>query len=234
MNIAGLQKVSTVDYPGKISCVIFLHGCNFRCGFCYNTDLVTKKYQNNFTEKQILDFLESRKDKLDAVVISGGEPLISLDKNFVKKIRELDYKIKLDTNGSFPEKLKELIDEELIDYIAMDIKGDKQKYSKIAGTNVDISKIEESIKIINDFKNSEFRTTILEKWHDKKSLEKMSRWLNEICNKKPKKIYLQGFRNDLGEMIDKKYSKELKTTEKYLEEMKNSIKDYFEKVEIRI
>ena len=234
MKIAGLQKVSTIDYPGKISCIIFLYGCNFRCGFCYNPGLVTKEFDGGYTEDEVLDFLKKRKGKLDAVCITGGDPLISLEKSFVEKIKDLGYLVKVDTNGSFPERLKELIDSKLVDYIAMDIKGSSDRYTEIAGVNVDLKKIEKSIKLINDFGSGEFRTTILERFHDEAEVEKMGKWLSKVCDGIPRKIFLQGFRNDLGKMIDGDFEKDKNTSEKYLMKLKGILDNYFGEVEVRM
>ena len=233
MKIAGFQKVSTIDYPEKICSVIFLYGCNFRCGFCYNVDLVTGRPKETFSEEEILKFLEKRKGKLDGVCISGGEPLLTLEKSFVKKIKDLGYLIKLDTNGGFPDKLKKFIDAGLVDYIAMDIKGSKDDYSKIAGTEVDISAIEKSIKLINDFGNSEFRTTIIGRYHDENSVLEMAQWLNKVCDGKPNRIFLQGFRNNLGETIDKDFLKEENVEEKTLKKIKKVVVGYFGEVGVR-
>ena len=233
MNIAGLQKVSTIDYPGEISCIVFLHGCNFRCGFCYNPDLVLRQASDGFSQEYFFNFLKKRKGKLDAVCITGGEPLITLEIDFVRKIKELGYKVKIDTNGSFPDKLKELIDLKLIDYIAMDIKSSKEFYSRAIGVPADISKIERSIKLVNDFENSEFRTTVVKRFHDGKVMKDLGKWVKEICESKPKRIFLQGFRRNEEGMIDMDFMNEQNVSEKYLEEMKESVKDYFCEVGLR-
>ena len=233
MNIAGLQKVSTIDYPGEISCIVFLHGCNFRCGFCYNPDLVLGKACEGFSQEYFFDFLKKRKGKLDAVCITGGEPLITLDLEFVKKIKELGFKVKIDTNGSFPDKLKELIDNKLIDYIAMDIKSSREFYARAAGIPVDISKIERSIKLVHDFKNSEFRTTIVKRFHDEKVMRELGKWIKKICGEKSSQIFLQGFRKNEEGMIDMDFLKEQNVSEKYLEEMREVIKNYFCEVGVR-
>ncbi len=267
MKIAGLQKTTLIDYPGKIACTIFLYGCNFRCGFCYNPNLVTKEFDKGFSEEEILSFLKKRKGKLEAVCITGGEPLISLDEDFLKKIKELGFLIKIDTNGSYPKKLKELVEKKLVDYIAMDIKGSKKNYQKITNSNIPLEKIEESIKIIHDFGNYEFRTTIVDKFHDEKEIESLGEWINGLLNtdseiskhqenaksnregfsvkpklsgnpesqnfKKPKKYFLQGFKNQ-GEFIDPSFKKEKNVTERKLIELKKIAEKYFEKVEIRI
>ena len=234
MKIAGLQKVTTIDYPGEIACTIFLHGCNFRCGFCYNPDLVVKDFVGGFDEKDVLGFLKKRIGKLDAICITGGEPLMSLDLDFVRKIKNLGYKIKIDTNGSFPNKLKEIIGLGLVDYIAMDIKGDGKNYSKIAGVDVDLKKIKKSIKIIHDFGKYEFRTTIVNRFHGADSILNLGKWLVEICGEKPQRFFLQGFKKNKDGMIDSDFSKEKNVDEKFLKELKENVEEFFEKVEVRV
>lgn len=233
MKIAGLQKTTTIDYPGEIACTIFLHGCNFRCGFCYNPDLVVKKFERGFSEEDILKFLKKKIGKLDAVCITGGEPLMSLDFGFVKKIKELGYKVKIDTNGSFPNRLKEMIDLGLVDYIAMDVKSCREDYSKVADVDVDLKKIEESIRIVHKF-GGEFRTTIVGKYHNVNSLRDLGKWLNKICGEKPKKYFLQGFKRNKEGMIDSSFLKEKDISEECLKELKSGVKEFFEEVEVRV
>jgi pyruvate formate lyase activating enzyme len=129
MIISGFHKFTLIDYPNKISAIIFLQGCNFRCGFCHNPELVISKSNNNYSKEFILKFLEERKEKLDAVCITGGEPLISLDLDFLKEIKNRGYSIKIDTNGSYPDKLQSIITAELVDYVAMDIKSSFYNYN---------------------------------------------------------------------------------------------------------
>ncbi len=233
MKIMGLQKATLIDYPGKVACTIFLFGCNFRCGFCHNPELVIGKGKGFFSEENVLDFLKKRRGKLDAVCITGGEPLMSLDLAFIREIKELGYLIKVDTNGSFPEKLREIIREGLVDYIAMDIKSSRENYAKIASCNVDVSKIEESMKLVYDFGNYEFRTTILESLHDIFILKAMGKWINEICGGKPKKFYLQGFKSQ-EDLLDREFCKEKNMSEEGLNELKRGIDEFFEEVEIRV
>lgn len=245
MRIAGLQKVSTIDYPGEICCVVFLHGCNFRCRFCHNPDLVIGKIKGGFSEEEVLDFLNKRRGKLDAVCISGGEPLMSLDFDFVRKIKEMGFKIKVDTNGSFPERLKKLIDLELVDYVAMDVKGSREDYSRIVGVDVDLSKIEESIKIVNDFDGgigvsghggmgwSEFRTTVVGRLHSRESLIEMVKWMNEVCGERPKRFFLQGFKNR-GDLVGESFEEEKDVSEEFLGKLEKSVKGYFGEVGVRV
>jgi len=234
MKIAGLQKVTLIDYPEKIACTIFLYGCNFRCGFCHNPELVIEPVKEIINEKEVLSYLEKKKKYLDGVCITGGEPLLSLDIEFLKKIKELGFKIKIDTNGSFPDKLREIIQAELVDYIAMDIKSSKNKYNWVVGPGFDLEKIEESIKLIAESGvDYEFRTTIVEGIHDVVEAKEIAVWLNELIGKKPRKFVLQGFRNQ-GKFIDVKYKLVQNIEEDFLLGLKDFIEEYFEKVEIRV
>lgn len=132
MLIGGLQKTTLIDYPNKVACIIFTMGCNFRCGFCHNPELVETNNKGNITEDVFFDFLKKRKKILDGVAITGGEPLLQKDiKDFIIKIKKENFLVKLDTNGTFPDKLKELIKLKLVDYVAMDIKTVLEKYSNI-------------------------------------------------------------------------------------------------------
>ncbi len=241
MKIAGLQKVSTVDYPGEICCVVFLHGCNFRCGFCYNPDLVVKECEGAWSSEYVLSFLSRRKGKLDAVCISGGEPLMSLDLDFLKKIKEMGFKIKLDTNGSFPERLREVLDLGLVDYVAMDVKGAKDDYESIVDVVVDFAKIEESMKIVNAFSSKddptgpggEFRTTVVPGIHDVDNLVKMGDWMERACGTKPGKMFLQGFKRNKEGMIDPKFLEKDDCLEGELFKIKKRIDWIFGEVGVR-
>jgi pyruvate formate lyase activating enzyme len=231
MKICGLQKTTLVDYPKKIACTIFIYGCNFRCGFCHNPELVTEKNENIFSEKEILDFLEKRKKYLEGICITGGEPLLTLEKNFLREIKKLGYLIKIDTNGSFPEKLKEIIDEELVDFVAMDIKSSKERYKEFINADINLEKIEESIRLISKLEDYEFRTTVIENMHDLEEMKKISKWLNSLIGK-PKKYSLQAFKNS-GKVLDEKFKYKKDTSEKFIKEIKEEIKDSFEDIETR-
>lgn len=247
MKIGGLQKVSTIDYPGEICCIVFLWGCNFRCGFCYNSDLVVRESEGNFSEDEILEFLKKRVGKLDAVCISGGEPLVSLDFDFVRNIRKMGFKIKLDTNGGFPERLREMVDEGLVDYIAMDVKGARADYSRVVGVEVDLVAIEKSIKIVDEFGKGkigtrtntdkhgqcvEFRTTVVPGLHDAESLVRMGEWMGEVCGGKPGRIFLQGFKPQES-MIDLKFMEKGEVGEGELVRLKGEIEGLFGEVGVR-
>ena len=194
MNIAGLQKLTTSDFPGFLSCIVFTQGCNLRCPYCQNSELIPmlKVVTDNFlTEDDIFDFLKKRKNILDGVVITGGEPLIQKDiKEFITKIKELGYKVKLDTNGTNPTLLKEIIDDGLIDYCAMDIKNDFDNYAKTIGVEqIDTSKILQSIEVLKSSKiDYEFRTTICKEFHNISTISNIC----EIIGKEPN-YFIQNF-----------------------------------------
>ncbi len=194
MNIAGLQKLTSSDFPGVLACIVFTQGCNLKCPYCHNSNLipVVKVYeQDAISEDDVLDFLIKRKSILDGIVISGGEPLIQSDiKDFITKVKELGYKVKLDTNGLNPELLNELIDSDLLDYVAMDIKNDFESYEKTVGVkNVNIENIKKSISILKSSNiNFEFRTTIVKELH---SISKIAN-ICEYIGKEPK-YFLQNF-----------------------------------------
>ncbi|WP_069649915.1 anaerobic ribonucleoside-triphosphate reductase activating protein [Caloranaerobacter ferrireducens] len=161
MNFKGLQKSSFIDYPDKICTVLFTGGCNFRCPFCHNSSLV--KNEGEFIlERDILEFLKNRKKMVDAVCISGGEPTLQKGLvSFIKKVKDIGYLVKLDTNGTNPNVIEKLLDLRLIDYIAMDVKAPLSKYSSVAGVMVDINSIQESIRLLkNSNIDYEFRTTV--------------------------------------------------------------------------
>lgn len=164
MKIGGLQKVSLIDYPGKISAIIFTQGCNFRCPYCHNPDLVEPKlYQPCLPQQDILDFLTTRRGKLDAVTITGGEPTLQEDLiPFIREIRHLGFAVKLDSNGSQPDVLASLIEKKLLDFIALDVKAPPEKYQSVAKVPVVIGLIRESIRLVLKANiPHEFRTTIV-------------------------------------------------------------------------
>ncbi|QQR64485.1 anaerobic ribonucleoside-triphosphate reductase activating protein [Candidatus Kaiserbacteria bacterium] len=162
MKIGGLQKCSLIDYPGKISAIVFTIGCNFRCPYCHNPELVDET-ATEMTEEEIFSFLERRKNLLDAVTITGGEPTVHDDLiPFIERIRALGFLVKLDSNGTNPDMLKEVFARGLVDYIAMDIKSPLQKYSETVARPVDVGKIRESIALImKSGVDYEFRTTVV-------------------------------------------------------------------------
>ena len=185
----GIEKLSLVDFDGKLSCTLFTGGCNYRCPFCHNSPLIKEHPFLDLNE--ILDYLNKRKKMLDAVVISGGEPTLHKElPEILKLIKELGYIIKLDTNGTNPKMLKELIDNKLIDYVAMDIKGSLNNYHLITGVNNPLlENIKESINILTKSNiDYEFRTTLVKEYHTLDVINEMKELL-----KGTKKLYLQKF-----------------------------------------
>ncbi len=231
MDFVGLQKTTLIDYPDKIACIFFTPGCNFRCGFCYNKQLVlTPNELPRISEEESFAFLEKRKKYLEAIVITGGEPTLHWSelKKFIIKAREKGYLIKLDSNGTNPEALKEAIEEKIVDYIAMDVKSSLENYSKAAGVPVDTNKIKESIELImNSGIDYEFRSTILPEIYSKEDAVKVSELI-----KGAKKYYLQKF-VPADTMIDETFKeKETYSKEKALE-LKKILEKTIQKVELR-
>lgn len=188
-SIRGLQKTTLIDYPGKIACIIFFSSCNFRCPFCHNKDLVLEsKNLPKFPEKEILKFLKSRVSVLEGVVLTGGEPLLypNLD-HFIKKIKELDFLVKLDTNGELFSCLKKIVESELVDYVALDFKMPLEKYEKAVGVKVNKKVVLETMRFLISGKvDYEFRTTVVPGVHREADLIKMAEEIQVTmrqCNK---------------------------------------------------
>ena len=196
MKIAGLQKMTLLDFPGKVACTVFLDGCNFRCPFCHNTPLLDGKAAPVMTQEELFVFLEKRQGILDGVCVTGGEPTLQKElPAFLKKIKDMGYAVKLDTNGYRPEVLRSVVEQGLVDYVAMDIKNSPDRYNSTTGINVDLKKIEESIFFLVSGKiNYEFRTTVAEPLHDEQSIRDMACWLkNTTGGKLVNALYLQAF-----------------------------------------
>ena len=228
MRIDGLQKMTLLDFPGKVACTVFTGGCNFRCPFCHNALLVTKLPEKpDYSEDEILSFLEKRTGLLDGVAITGGEPLLNPDiADFIRKIRSMGYAVKLDTNGSFPERLKAIAGEGLVDYVAMDIKNRKEKYAETIGLkNLDLSKIEESVEFLKSGAvDYEFRTTVVEQFHTVEDIRAAAEWISGA-----KRYFLQNF-VDSGELICEEVSGVDKET---MLKMKSAAADFVPQTEIR-
>ena len=195
--ICGLQKMTLLDFPGKIACTVFLGGCNFRCPFCHNSELFMGKPEKLMEDEEFFKFLQSRKGLLDGVCVSGGEPTLYKDlPAFIARIKELGYLVKLDTNGSRPEVVKKLVEENLVDYIAMDVKNSPAMYAQTVGLEtMDLAPVEESLRLlINGNVDYELRTTLVSQLHSAASIQDMGRWLVSIVTgKKPKRLFLQSF-----------------------------------------
>ena len=195
--IAGLQKMTLLDYPGKVACTVFLQGCNFRCPFCHNSSLLGAPEQESIPTEELLAFLKKRQGILEGVCITGGEPTLhKYLPELMEKIKAMGFAVKLDTNGYRPEALKELIEKKLVDYVAMDIKNCPEKYGQTAGISpLEIGKIEESIGLLFasgvDF---EFRTTVVAQLHTAEDFSAIGQWLQKLSpEKKTEKYFIQPY-----------------------------------------
>ncbi len=233
MEIGGLQKTTFIDYPGKIACTVFLVGCNFRCPWCYSSEIVLPDKitrQPKIIERDFFSFLDERKGILEGVVICGGEPTINPElPDFIKEIKKRGLQVKLDTNGSNPEMIKSLIKDNLIDYIAMDIKAplNEKSYNSTAGTRVDVDKVKESVKIIKNSKiDYEFRTTVVPSIHDADKIREIAQDISGA-----KKYFIQNFRAEKN--IDESFTKLEPYSQESLEKIKDSIAHHFDVCQLR-
>jgi pyruvate formate lyase activating enzyme len=227
MIIKGLQKTTLIDYPEKVACTVFIFGCNFRCPYCHNPELVITDETPEIGQEKILQFLEERKDFLDGVVVTGGEPVLNKDlPEFFQKIKKLGLSIKLDTNGTNPEMVEQLIKDKLIDYIAMDIKAPIGRYEEVVGASVDIEKIKKSVEIVRKSGlDYEFRMTVPPDNFTEKDFVSIGEWL-----KGSKKFYLQQFKGI--KTLDKKLIGKTVSREE-MEKFCSILKPFFDKCEIR-
>ena len=199
MLIGGFQKLTRLDFPGKVACILFTPGCNFKCPFCHNGGLVTHMESQTFlTREEVLSYLQKRVGLLDGIVVTGGEPLLQegVDE-FLRQVKSMGYAVKLDTNGTFPKKLKALVEEGLVDYVAMDIKNTPEKYPLTAGCpGVSLENVEESIAfLLSDAVDYEFRTTVTAELHTPQDIGVIARWIRGA-----KRYYLQNFK-DSGDLV---------------------------------
>ncbi len=230
LKIGGLMRMSLLDYPGEVACTVFMSGCNLKCPFCHNRDLVFIPENYEFIEpEEILSFLEKRKSLLDAVCISGGEAL--LQKNLislVRRIRELGYLIKLDTNGCYPERLQEIVESGLIDYVAMDVKNTPEKYAATVGMNKESFDIEPIRRSMEYLKSGvipfEFRTTVVREFHSPEDLEEIAGWIGHCEH-----YYLQKF-EDSGNMIQSGFTA---YEDEEMKEMLQRVRRYVPAAELR-
>ena len=197
MRIGGMQKLSLLDFPEVVSCIVFTKGCNFRCPFCHNASLV-KGSDEEISQEEVLSFLKKRQGLLDGVVITGGEPLLNPDIiGFLSEIKDMGYKIKLDTNGSNPKLLKEIVSKGLADYIAMDIKNSPEEYISATGVDKFSGETGESKDFLLEGKIPyEFRTTVVKGIHTKESILSLAKWIEGA-----EKYYLQQYK-DSGEILN--------------------------------
>ena len=203
MNIKGLQKTTLLDYPEKLACTVFTGGCNFRCPFCHNASLVLRAGEvESISEDEFFSYISKRSKMLDGVCITGGEPLLNPDiADFIRKIRSYGLLVKLDTNGSLPDKLEALLEEGLLNYVAMDIKNSSEKYALTAGVDKFPAEIEKSIDlIIQKAPDYEFRTTVVRELHEAQDIVSIAKRISGA-----KKYFLQTY-VDSGDLINDNFS----------------------------
>ena len=191
MNIHGLQKMTLLDFPGRVACTVFLGGCDLRCPFCHNAELIDGTAKPVMDEKELLAFLEKRKGLLDGVAFTGGEPTLRTDlPDLLRKIKAMGYPVKLDTNGMHPDRLKALLDEGLLDYVAMDIKNSPQQYAHTCGLEtMDLTPVRTSVNLLlNGSVDYEFRTTVVDELHALSDFEAIAQWIAGA-----KRYFLQAF-----------------------------------------
>lgn len=225
MKINGLLKLTLLDFPGHTACTVFFGGCNFRCPFCHNATLVRGEGEN-ITEEEFFKFLSKRQGLLDGVCITGGEPLLQRDiADFMRKIKEMGFEVKLDTNGSFPEKLKELCSAGLVDYVAMDIKSSLEGYSRAAGVSVNTEKVRESVNfLVGGIVDYEFRTTVAKGAVLPSDMEGIGELISGA-----KRYFLQGF-VDSGDILGEGCGA---YTQEEMSDMLATVKKYVPVAELR-
>ncbi|MBR4456094.1 MAG: anaerobic ribonucleoside-triphosphate reductase activating protein [Solobacterium sp.] len=230
IRIGGLQKMTMLDYPGKVAATVFTGGCNFKCAYCHNRDLVFVPDNYEFYDPEdVLAYLQKRKNILDGVCITGGEPLVQEDlEGFIREIKQMGYLVKLDTNGYFPDRLAKLCETGMIDYIAMDIKNSKERYSESVGVNPEIFRIRRIETSVNFLMNSpiehEFRTTVIREFHTKEDLIRIAKWIEGS-----RYYYLQQY-NDSKEVIQPGWSA---YTKQEMEDLLKEVKKYVPNAELR-
>jgi len=228
--IKGLQKTTLIDYPGKVAASVFLGGCNFRCSYCHNPQLVLADSNlPNLPSEAILSFLKERQGFLDGICVTGGEPLLYPElKFFLAEVKALGFLVKVDTNGSFPKRLQELVEERLVDYVAMDIKAPKEKYKEVAKTEIDLEKINESaFYLLASDISYEFRTTVFSNLTLEDFIS-IGKWLEGA-----QRYYLQVVKTDVP-LLDQGFAAEHRPPSKeYLEQAANYLRPFFREVGIR-
>lgn len=230
MILKGLQKTTLIDYPGHIACTVFTYPCNFRCHYCHNPELAIAELEEGtaISESEFFKFLSSRKKLLEGVCITGGEPTLHHDLlAFIKKIKKLGFKVKLDTNGSNPDTLDKLIKNKLLDYVAMDIKNAYNYYADTVNSEVDLEKISESIKMLLAGNiDYELRTTVVPGLHNNERMEAMGEWISGA------RLYvIQNFRK--GKTLNPDYQDKESFTDEEIDAFKKIMEKHVEKVQIR-
>lgn len=197
MKLGGLQKMTLLDFPGRVACTVFTVGCNFRCPFCHNRSLVVSPAVPEFSQDDFFAFLRKRKGLLDGVAVTGGEPLLHPDMPaFLEKIRSLGFAVKLDTNGAFPDRLRAILEAGLADYVAMDVKNSPEKYEQTAGAAGLLPQVERSVALLLEGKTPfEFRTTLVNELHEASDFAAIGRWIAGA-----ERYFIQGY-VDSGDIL---------------------------------
>ena len=227
MNIAGLQKMTLLDYPGLIACTVFLPGCNLRCPFCHNASLVLPEREKEIiSQDALMEFLLSRKKKLDGVCVTGGEPTLYIDlPDLLRQIKDMGYKVKLDTNGTNPKMLRQILDEKLCDYVAMDIKNCREKYTLTCGGVDVLDNVEESVTLLMESSiEYEFRTTVAHPYHEPEDFVRIGQWLQGT-----KRYFLQAF-VDSGDLLS---SGNQALTENEMKALLSAVQTYIPNTQLR-
>lgn len=227
MNIGGMQKLTLLDFPGKIACTLFTVGCNLRCPFCHNASLVTHPQDAGYiTDDELYSFLKKRAGILDGVCVTGGEPTLQKDlPEFLSSLKELGYTVKLDTNGTSPKILRSVIEDGLVDYVAVDIKNSPEKYALTLGGVDHLDKVKETVSLLlTGVVDYEFRTTVVSGFHEVSDLESIGRWISGA-----KRYFIQNF-VDSGDLIDKET---LGLPVHTMKEMLTAVRKYIPNAELR-
>ncbi len=228
MTLHGLQKMTLLDYPGRVACTLFTFGCNLRCPFCHNAGLVTDPDPSAaIDEQEVLRFLSNRQGLLDGVCITGGEPLLQPDiADFLRRVKALGYPVKLDTNGCYPQALRRVVQEGLVDYVAMDIKNSPSLYPTMVGLpGFDVTPVQESVRyLLEGHVEYEFRTTVVKEFHTVASIREAARWIAGAP-----RYYLQGF-VDSGNLIGQGLTA---PTPEEMEEMAAAAREFVKETALR-
>ena len=223
MKIHGLQKMTLLDYPGRVACTVFFGGCNMRCPFCHNAELLDGTAPAVMDDEELLSFLKKRQGLLDGVAFTGGEPLLQKDlPELMGKIRDLGYPVKLDTNGTFPDRLNRMITDGLVQYVAMDIKNSQERYADTAGLKeMDLAPVRESVSLLMEGRTEyEFRTTVIRELHSEQDFEAIGEWLAGA-----KEYYLQEFRDSDQVLVQGLHGCSLETMERYRDILRKTMSE---------
>ena len=226
MNVQGYQKLTLLDFPGRTACTVFTGGCNLRCPFCHNAGLVRTPLAEKNRTDEVLEYLHKRRGILDGVCVTGGEPLLQPDlADFLRKIKEMGYAVKLDTNGSLPDRLEDLLAQGLIDYVAMDVKSSPAGYTAATGTEVDVAVYDRSVQILrNSGVPHEFRTTAVGGIHTPEDFAAIGRWLGDVP-----RYFIQRF-VDSGQLLGEGYHP---FSIEEMEQLLTTVREYIPSAQLR-